>query len=334
MGHSNIAIFIPHQGCKHLCSFCNQKIISGETEKVTPEKVAEELKNAFLNPLDCSNTEIAFFGGSFTCLPKEEMQSFLKIAYPYVQNGQASGIRISTRPDSIDKDILTTLKNYGVTAIELGAQSLDDNVLLLNRRGHTASDVKNASNLIKEYGFSLGLQMMVGLYGDRKESLYKTAKEIVLLKPDTVRIYPTVVLKGTYLDTLRLKGLFSPVNLYYASEMSAELIKMFEYSDIKVIRVGLHASKEVQESKTGGAYHPAFREICESILKREELLKEFERFEKGDALTVYVPSNELSKTVGQKRSNIIWAEKQGYRITVKPSDCEKIKVELTIRKER
>ena len=318
MSHSNIAIFIPHLGCPNNCSFCDQKAISGEIKKVTPEDVDAILREAFTHNLDCGDTEIAFFGGSFTCLPTEEMMGFLKAAYPYVKEEKAKGIRISTRPDGITRDVLEILRHYGVTSIELGAQSLDDEVLRLNRRGHTGEDVRRAAFLIKEYGFSLGLQIMTGLYGDHKESLYKTARGVILIKPDTVRIYPTVVIEGTYLDKLRINGDFSPVSVEESSEICAELMKMFDKNGIKIIRVGLHASETLEGKITGGAYHPAFREICESIIKRDFLLKEFEKYEKGSEVTVYVPKNEVSVTVGHKKSNIIWAEKLGYKLVVKP----------------
>lgn len=323
MSHSNIAIFIPHKGCPHACSFCDQKSISGEQKQVTPLDVRRELAEAFRRPLDGKNTEIAFFGGSFTCIPREEMEAFLEEAAPYVQQGKASGIRISTRPDGISEEILDVLKRYGVRSIELGAQSMDDGVLRLNRRGHTAADVEKAVSLIKEYGFSLGLQMMAGLYGDRKESLYKTAKKIIALKPDTVRIYPTVVIEGTYLDELRRKGLYSPLSLERAVELCAPLLEQFEQSGIKVIRVGLHASETLERRRTGGAYHPAFRELCESFLKRRQLEERLRHFPVGSEILVKVPASELSKTIGQKKANIIWAEQMGYRLTVRSDESIK-----------
>ena len=323
MSHSNIAIFIPHNGCPHACSFCDQKSISGEQKQVTPLDVRRELAEAFRRPLDGKNTEIAFFGGSFTCIPREEMEAFLEEAAPYVQQGKASGIRISTRPDGISEEILDVLKRYGVRSIELGAQSMDDGVLRLNRRGHTAADVEKAVSLIKEYGFSLGLQMMAGLYGDRKESLYKTAKKIIALKPDTVRIYPTVVIEGTYLDELRRKGLYSPLSLERAVELCAPLLEQFEQSGIKVIRVGLHASETLERRRTGGAYHPAFRELCESFLKRRQLEERLRHFPVGSEILVKVPASELSKTIGQKKANIIWAEQMGYRLTVRSDESIK-----------
>lgn len=323
MSHSNIAIFIPHKGCPHACSFCDQKSISGEQKQVTPLDVRRELAEAFRRPLDGKNTEIAFFGGSFTCIPREEMEAFLEEAAPYVQQGKASGIRISTRPDGISEEILDVLKRYGVRSIELGAQSMDDGVLRLNRRGHTAADVEKAVSLIKEYGFSLGLQMMAGLYGDRKESLYKTAEKMIALKPDTVRIYPTVVIEGTYLDELRRRGLYSPLPLQRAVELCAPLLKQFEQSGIKVIRVGLHASETLERRRTGGAYHPAFRELCESFLKRRQLEERLRHFPVGSEILVKVPASELSKTIGQKKANIIWAEQMGYRLTVRSDESIK-----------
>lgn len=323
MSHSNIAIFIPHKGCPHACSFCDQKSISGEQKQVTPLDVRRELERAFHRPLDGKNTEIAFFGGSFTCIPREEMRAFLEEAAPYVQQGKASGIRISTRPDGISEEILDVLKSYGVRSIELGAQSMDDGVLRLNQRGHTAAQVEKAVSLIKEYGFSLGLQMMAGLYGDRKESLYETAEKIIALKPDTVRIYPTVVIEGTYLDELRRKGLYNPLSLERAVELCAPLLWRFEQNGIKVIRVGLHASETLERRRTGGAYHPAFRELCESFLKRRQLEERLRLFPVGSEILVKVPASELSKTIGQKKANIIWAQKQGYRLTVRSDDSVK-----------
>lgn len=331
MSHSNIAIFIPHKGCPHACSFCDQKSISGEQKQVTPLDVRRELAEAFRRPLDEKNTEIAFFGGSFTCIPRKEMEAFLEEAAPYVQAGKASGIRISTRPDGISEEILDVLKRYGVRSIELGAQSLDDSVLRLNRRGHTAAQVEKASSLIREYGFSLGLQMMAGLYGDRKESLYETVEKIIALKPDTVRIYPTVVIEGTYLDELRRKGLYSPLPLQRAVELCAPLLCRFEQSGIRVIRMGLHASETLERRRTGGAYHPAFRELCESFLKRRQLEDKLRQFPAGSEILVRVPASELSKTIGQKKANIIWAEQMGYRLTVRSDQSVKkgeLKAEL------
>ncbi|MBR7061045.1 MAG: radical SAM protein [Eubacterium sp.] len=193
MKKGNISIFVPHLGCPKQCSFCNQKTITGKQNQPTPEDVEKALETALKRR--GYEYEIAFFGGSFTAIDRQYMISLLEAAFPYIENGSVKGIRISTRPDCIDTETLDILKKYGVSSIELGAQSMDDEVLQANLRGHTAKDVENASKLIKEYGFELGLQMMTGLYKDTDEKAIETAKKIIALKPETVRIYPTVVLK-------------------------------------------------------------------------------------------------------------------------------------------
>ncbi|MBQ3903792.1 MAG: radical SAM protein, partial [Eubacterium sp.] len=200
MKKGNISIFVPHNGCPQQCSFCNQKTITGQAYQPTAKDVDEAVQKALRKK--GYKFEIAFFGGSFTAIDRAYMTELLDAAEPYVKSGAVSGIRISTRPDYIDDEILTLLKSKGVTAIELGAQSMDDEVLSANLRGHTAADVVNASKLIKSYGFELGLQMMTGLYLDTDEKDIETARKIIELKPETVRIYPTVVLKGTYLEEL------------------------------------------------------------------------------------------------------------------------------------
>lgn len=198
MKQTNISVFIPHYGCTHICSFCNQKTISGHSEPVT-EKELESILEGQLENLKDSGTkaQIAFFGGSFTAIDRDYMIRLLTVAKRYTDAypEQYDGIRCSTRPDCIDEEILGILKSYGMTAIELGAQSMNDEVLTANRRGHTAQDVRRASRLIKQSGFELGLQMMTGLYKDTEQYCIDTAKEFIALHCDTVRIYPTVILK-------------------------------------------------------------------------------------------------------------------------------------------
>ena len=206
MSHSNISIFVPHLGCPHQCSFCNQKHITGCSILPHAKDVDEAVEIAKKSKkYDPNNTEIAFFGGSFTSIDPLYMTELLEAAYTHVENGSVAGIRISTRPDCINKEILYSLKNYGVTAIELGAQSMVDSVLVANNRGHLSCDVVTSSHLIKDYGFSLGLQMMIGLYESSKELDIYTAQKIIELQPDTVRIYPTITLKNTYLEKLYLE---------------------------------------------------------------------------------------------------------------------------------
>lgn len=316
MRHGNISVFVPHIGCPHRCSFCNQNAITGRTGAPT----AEDVKNAVLTASSREDynpklTELAFFGGSFTAIDEDYMLSLLNAGYEFKKTGVISGIRISTRPDAIDEKILDTLKSKGVTAIELGCQSLNDKVLELNHRGHTEQDVKAASALIKSYGFSLGLQMMTGLYGDCDEYALKTAEKIIALGADTVRIYPTILLKGTYLHSLYQKGLYAPQTLDAAVELTAQLLIMFEKAGVKVIRTGLHTLDE--ERFVAGPWHPAFGELCKSKVLLTKVLKIIKEnnLPNGD-ITIFVPFGMTSAMIGQKRKNIDFLSKIGYNCKI------------------
>lgn len=309
MKKGNISIFVPHQGCPCQCSFCNQKTITGQTK--APDK--DDVVNAVETALKKKNFEyeIAFFGGSFTAIDRDYMTSLLEAAYPYVKSGQVKGIRISTRPDCIDDEILERLKGYGVTAIELGAQSMDNGVLEANRRGHTAEDVVNASKLIKAYGFELGLQMMTGLYTDTEERCIETAKKIIDLAPDTVRIYPTVVLKDTYLAELFEKELYKPLNADESAELCAKLVPMFEKAKIKIIRLGLHSSEDIKKNMLAGGFHDSFGELVKSRIMADKILA----LPPGD-YQVFVNPKSLSKLKGNGKSNIYLLIERGYNIKI------------------
>lgn len=330
MKHINVALFVVHKGCPHTCSFCNQRSISGSQKDITAADVHEAAETAIgsLTSQQASGGEIAFFGGSFTMVERGYMISLLEAAYEYVEKGIFKGIRISTRPDGIDGEICSILKKYGVTAVELGAQSLDDKVLSMNERGHTAQDVVNASKMLREYGFELGLQMMTGLYGSDDADSIATAEKIIALAPDTVRIYPTVVLKGTRLCELMKKGEFVPKGIPETVELCARLIPMFENAGIKVIRVGLHSGGEVDEGFAGGAYHPALRELCEGRIYYNHVLGELEKLGEGRYI-IGVSPQEISKMTGQKKQNLTRLREKGYECTVKGVDgLSKYEVEI------
>ena len=317
MKHSNISIFIPHIGCPHTCSFCDQRTISGAQHLPDGNEVRDICEKALGEVRDPRNTEIAFFGGSFTAIPRDYMLELLEAAREYVGEGRFAGIRCSTRPDCIDFDVLQLLKSYGVTAIELGAQSLDDEVLVLNERGHTVSDVGDACELIRAFGFELGLQMMIGLYGSTPEKEWATIERIIALSPDTVRIYPVVVLRNTRLGELLLSGEYKPFSFDKAVEIAASAMAMFENSGIKVIKCGLHASEFVEHDMVGGFYHPAFRELCEALIYRHNM--EFElKSEKVMPRTAVFEVNPacISKAVGQKKANIIYFKELGTDIKI------------------
>ena len=313
--HANISVFVPHLGCKHACSFCNQVHITSahtlpDKESITKAVMAAKTSKNY-NP---NNTQLAFFGGSFTAIDRSYMLDLLKWGKTFIDSGDISGIRVSTRPDAINDEVLLLLKNYGVTAIELGAQSLDDEVLSLNKRGHKAKDVVTASNLIKSYGFSLGLQMMTGLYGDTDEKAIKTARKIISLSPDTVRIYPTVVLKNTYLQKLFEEGVYTPQTVDAAAKLCSKLLLMFKAANINVIRLGLHSIEK--DSFIAGPYHSAFGEIVESKICLEKLLKLLNNHPKGN-YSVLVNTIEVSKFIGQKRANINALALLGYNVKIK-----------------
>lgn len=308
-------------GCPCRCSFCDQRTISG-TEAPPDYGYVTRLCDEYLpqSPL-CSETEIAFFGGSFTAIEKEYMISLLKAAYPFVKEKRAAGIRISTRPDAIDDEKLKLLKEYGVTAIELGAQSMCDEVLLKNRRGHDSQSVVQASRLIKEYGFSLGLQMMTGLYGEKNynDGALYTMRRFIEIMPDTVRIYPTLILRGTMLCELYEKGEYIPQSLQDAVSLCARLITGFTEKGIKVIRVGLHADTSMQARLVAGPFHPAFRQLCESEIYKKQIYALLSDMPKGD-YTVIVPKGQRSTAAGQKNVSLAQLALDGYNIILQESE--------------
>ncbi len=314
--HKNLSIFIPHLGCPNQCSFCDQHSISGAEKAPSAEQVWE-MCNEFLPKEDGKNCEIAFFGGSFTAIDKTYMQSLLQTASEFIACGRAEGIRISTRPDCIDEEILKILKKYGVTSIELGAQSMQDDVLLLNKRGHTCQDVEKAAALIKQYGFSLGLQMMTGLYGqnDYMACAVDTAQKFVELSPDTVRIYPTLTLKNTMLEQVYNQGKYIPPDVEQTVEICAVLMDIFKKANIKIIKMGLHSDVGMEQKIVAGPYHPAFRELCLAKEKLNKIKYQLTNIDKK-SITIKVNPSRLSQWKGQKNSNIHQLALMGYNAQI------------------
>ncbi len=297
--HRNIPVFIPQEGCPNACVFCSQKKITGvdrraelDTFRATVEKALESR---------WQESEIAFFGGSFTAIDRQRMISLLDAAYQYVKNGAVSGIRISTRPDFIDDEILSVLKSRGVTVIELGIQSVSEKVLASSGRGHTALHSENACKLIKKYGFRLGGQMMVGLPLSTPADEVATAQAICDWGADETRIYPTVVFEDTPLYRMALNGEYSPLTLEDAVTRCADCMEIFLSRGVKVLRVGLHASESLA-SAPFGATHPAMGELTESEIYRRKICALIGEA-RGKRLSVYVNSSACSKAAGQHRRN-------------------------------
>lgn len=295
-----LPIFVPHAGCPNDCVFCNQKRISGSLFPASGETVRQELDKIPVG----AGMELAFYGGSFTAIDEKLQTELLEAAQPARADGRIAGIRLSTRPDAIDGRILARLRHYGVETIELGAQSLSDEVLLRSGRGHTAAHVMEAARLVKAEGFALILQMMTGLPGDTPERSLETARAIVDLKPDGVRIYPTVVVRDTALEILWRKGDYAEHTVEEAVSLCARLLPLFERAAIPVIRLGLNPSEELSEgAAVAGAYHPAFGELVRARILRREAEKLLSYHDRGRNITLYCDPRRLSAMIGQHREN-------------------------------
>lgn len=314
----NLPIFIPHRGCPHDCIFCNQRKITGVNTEVKPEHV-RNLIESFLKTVKTENSsvEIAFFGGSFTGLDMDLQEEFLKTANEF--SNVIDGIRLSTRPDYINDEIINLLLKYNVTTVELGVQSTNDAVLSMNNRGHSFEDVKLASKLIKDAGINLGLQFMLGMFGSDFEKDLQTIGDIVELKPVCVRIYPVVTLKGTALEKLYLNGEYIPYSVGQAAELAKIAVIRCRKNNIDVIRMGLHASEELDEGAAvvAGPYHPAFGEIVESLIYRD--LMEEEVIENNVLDTDFYfccSKSDVSKAIGHRKMNKEYF-KEKYNINLK-----------------
>ncbi len=307
-----IPIFVPHLGCPNDCIFCNQKSISGEQRMITKEDVKKTIDFYLENIKDKdAKKEVAFFGGSFTGIDVEKQEEFLQTAYEYIKQGKIDSIRLSTRPDYIDKETLKRLKKYKVETIELGVQSANDYILKQSNRGHTFKDVKKASKLIRWYGFKLGHQMMVGLPESTKIDEINTAKELIKLKPKMVRIYPVLVIKNTKLEKEYLEGKYTPLSVVQAVETCKELVTMFNKKKIEVIRVGLQNTDEITDPNiegsevVAGPYHPAFRQLVESGLWYDTILAKIKQLNvKVKKVEVTVNPQDANNVIGHKRENI------------------------------
>ena len=306
-----IPIFVPHLGCPNDCVFCNQKSISGQTKQVTKEDVKKTIEEHLKYVKENSIVEVAFFGGSFTGIEEEKQIELLSTAYEYVKDKKVQSIRISTRPDYINKEILKRLKKYKVKTIELGVQSANDYILKKAGRGHTFEDVKRASKLIRFYGFNLGHQMMVGLPESTTLDEINTAKQLIKLKPKMVRIYPVLVIKGTKLEQDFNEKKYKALTVVQAVEICKELVKMFTKKKIEVIRIGLQPTDTISDPANknsevvAGPFHPAFRQLVESGMWYDVIVDKIKKLNaKVKEVEVIVNPQDVNNVVGQRRENI------------------------------
>ena len=306
MKHVNIPVFIPHLGCPNGCVFCNQRSISGR-EAFDMEAMESEIGQVLSTVDPSSSVEIAFFGGSFTGIDRGLMISLLERAECFVKEGRVEGIRLSTRPDYISEEILEILSRYSVKTVELGLQSMDDGVLAASRRGHTAEQGKRACALVKQYGFSLIGQMMVGLPASSVNTEVATAETLCDIGVDGVRVYPTVVFEDTELCEMAKQGVYEPLSTEDAVERTKAVLNVFRQYDVPCIRVGLCASENLASDKVyGGASHSAIGELAMGEIFFEEMCRKIE--ERGDVrgkkVIFYVPRGAVSRAIGQKRVNV------------------------------
>lgn len=309
--HKTVPVFVSHMGCPHDCAFCNQRTITGQSETVTPELADRMISHAIATIPKGATVEIGFFGGSFTGIDLSLQKGLLAVAKSYVDAGKVQAIRLSTRPDYISEDIVGMLADYGVTTVELGAQSMDNDVLCANLRGHTKEDTIRASCIIRAAGINLGLQMMTGLKGDTDASCIRTAKEIIGLNPACVRIYPALVLHGTHLEHWYRDGSYAPQSLENAISLCATLKNMFDSANIPVIRMGLMASENMNSKAevVAGPYHPAFGELVQSEL----YFRALEESVTMDACVLVHPKT-ISAFIGNNRRNIEKFREKGYQV--------------------
>ncbi len=261
-----IPVFIPFGGCPHQCVFCDQAGITGGTKMPSVAQVRATIES-YLSTWERSGgqgpREAAFYGGSFTGLAEDVQNGYLACAHDYVSRGRIDSVRISTRPDRIDENTVRRLAAFGVATVELGAQSMSDTVLRLSGRGHGAEDTRRAVAMLKAGGIEAGVQIMPGLPGDTVETVISTVKEVAILGPAFVRIYPTLVLKDTPLYTMYLRGEYAPWELSKMVDVCREAAALFNAASIPVIRMGLQPTEELSRAFVSGPFHPSFRDLVE-----------------------------------------------------------------------
>jgi histone acetyltransferase (RNA polymerase elongator complex component) len=305
-----IPIFIAHQGCPHRCIFCDQHSITGkaagEEHHVTPGTVKKSIEDWLAHSQDQKNrqVQVAFYGGSFTGLPVARQQELLEAVKPFTEKRLVQKVRLSTRPDYINEEIAGFLKKYDVGVIELGVQSMDEEVLLASGRGHSVKQSVEAVKLLKQCGFTVGVQLMCGLPGDSTVKIINTAKRVVKLVPDFVRIYPALVIKGSGLARMYRDGSYNPLTLNKAVAQVGLLKAIFEHHHIKVVRVGLQPSEDLRRKVLGGPFHPAFGELVASRQLFKKAKKLLAGKQSGQVKYLSVAATDESAFRGPKNINM------------------------------
>jgi len=299
-----IPVFLPNLGCRQRCIFCNQKIIAPEVP--SPAHVREFVRTA-LNQFSSNEhreRQIAFYGGSFTAIPKVDQRSYLREVHPFLSSGMIDSIRISTRPDALDEEVLSLLKEYGVKTVEVGAQSMVDEVLLLSHRGHSSKDTISAVSQLKHQGFEVGVHLMIGLPGDSLDRFLQTLDQIIDLKPDFLRIHPALVLNGAPLETLWQEGNYSPLTLEEAIQWLKKGVLKIEKTSIPIARIGLQPTKDLEDSCLAGPYHSALHQLVVSEIYLDMATCLLENHPNGAKPVLFCHPGEVSNVRGQRNKNI------------------------------
>jgi Histone acetyltransferase len=343
--HAIIPIFIPHLGCPNDCVFCNQKKITARTGPLSKEAMTD-LVEKYLETIQgrgIETVEMAFYGGSFTGIPIKQQQEYLSVAKAYKDRGIIDKIHLSTRPDYINAEILDNLKLYGADIIELGVQSFDEEVLRLSNRGHDRKVVYQASRLIQEYGFELGLQLMIGLPGDTYEKAILSAQEAVKIGPSIARLYPTVIIRDTELYEMHRRGDYIPSSLDETVRTAKDMYLILTEAGINVIRIGLKSTDLISENgEIAGNYHPAFRQLVESEIAKErleaQLLSQLAAVEQQPTSPVkigfFCNGPSFSNMMGNRKSNRLYFENKypevrfSFRVDSSLSDHEYLAASL------
>ncbi len=330
-----IPIFVPHEGCPHNCIFCNQNSITGSSEVVNAEFVRQTIDEYLKTiPKSGCTVEVSFFGGTFTAIAISKQKELLSVAKEYKALKKIENIRLSTRPDYIDTEILDNLKEYDVDIIELGVQSLDDEVLMKSARGHNEDDVIKASMLIKKYGFILGHQIMIGLPGDNLEKDINTTEKLIKLKPDLARIYPALVIKNTPMEKMLEQNLFVPYTLEQAVNISKIIYSRLSSEGINVIRIGLQTTEAINVGKDiiSGPFHPAFRELVEGSIINDMIIDSIP-IEYSGEIKLMINSKDLSKLYCHKKKYFVDTKEQLSSISmivVQDNNVEKGSIKLVM----
>ena len=311
--HLIIPIFIPHQGCPHRCVFCQQKTITNRSESTSvPDDIRNTIELAIKSKhvLNQKPKEVAFYGGTFTSLSTPSMTKMLGAVRPYIEKGTIQSIRLSTRPDSLSEDKLDILDSFGVSTVELGVQSMDDEVLLLSNRGHTSLDTINAVKRLKERGFRVGIQLMPGLPGDSQEVFMDTIDKVIGLKPDMARLYPTLVIKGTKLAQWYKEGKYTPMGLKDTVNLCKEACMRLESSGIPVIRIGLMSSPSLLKKGEiiAGPWHPSLGFLVRSAIHLERIRPYISTMGEARNIILLAPKEEIPLIMGHKKTGIRYIE--------------------------